>query len=114
MIRRIIPSVASLLLLTCCGCSETLSYKAATYRIGAAPVGQQVIKPGVYRVNWTAHKSLHSLAGTDRFVNAGQFVGFETAADGRVYAYAGADRLDLGPLPAKAHTLVWQHQEAHT
>src|SRR5207244_8222923 len=105
-----IPGISLLCTIFVGGCVKTEHVKAATYQIGSPPVAEHVVTPGIYRVKWTAHKSLHAVPSTDRYVNVGETLGFETALDGRVYAYAGGYCRDLGIPPPKAKKLLWHHE----
>jgi hypothetical protein len=102
--------------LICCwtfvqlGCAKTYRLESARYEVGGPPVGERVVRSGVYQLKWGSGKSLHALPQTDHYLNAGEMVGFETARDGRVIAYAGVHRHELAELPRKVQTIAWEQQ----
>jgi hypothetical protein len=98
-----------------CGCAATDRVHAAAHQIGREPTVERIDTEGVYRVRWAeAGKKGHNLPGTDRYLIVGEMVGFETASDGHVYAYAAGRRTDLTEvLPPQVDEVRWYYAQKH-
>ena len=109
-----LPFALMCLMIACLGggCTQTSVARVGPYRVGGESLIRTAPATGVYSVQWRGddiHRKVE-VEGTRLVVVAGEPIGFETAADGRVVAVAGEKRLDLPALPASAKYCLWYHR----
>ena len=105
------------------GCTRTVTHHvarfeprpAATARTTPAPAAQahavttsSVPEAGLWKVKvrGRGEKQYHGIDGTERWLQAGDVVGFRTGADGVVYALANKDEIPLA-LTDEHRRVVW-------
>ena len=92
------------------GCTQTVKQRVAWYEPGAVTTAQPVPRLAYYKVKVRERDGkLHGIDGTERWLHAGETVGFQTDDAGVVHALA---REEVIPLALRPHhdQLVWHSQ----
>ena len=98
------------------GCARTVTHRVARFEppAGAGGAGRAtetmlaVPEAGMWKVKvrGRGEREYHGIDGTERFLQAGDVVGFRTGADGVVYAVANRDQVPLA-LTGEHRRVAW-------
>ena len=93
------------------GCTRTITKRAARFEVAGNHVGattQPVKLPGVWKVKVRGHgeDDYHGIDGTERYLQAGDVVGFRTGDDGVIYAVANEEEFPL-PVTREHRRVIW-------
>jgi hypothetical protein len=121
-VRRFVVLVVAISLVLSCGCAgrrlNTIAWFPMLGGAGAKEVKQIAPATAVYKVKFATRPDadrddLRTLGSARRYLRQGDFLGFTTGDDGRVYAIAGNETFPLRERPnarRQAACFVWSYK----
>jgi hypothetical protein len=97
----------------CAGCTKTRTANVARYYPANEQASQPVRYAGNYVAKWKARgdDKLKSIPGSERYVRAGERLGFQRAEDGMLVGLHEEQVVLLADLPRKARYVTWQNRQ---